>query len=234
MGKLVKKVTTVYDYLKSRDSLSMLKCQDMIVATTAIVDKGRTKAEVQQAIKCKEAAVKRIVRKFENDDLGEEEIEWCLYSIGDNSSFLVFNRDPVDQMISYLTTNFPANLPAESPRSLTIRSGYKGARLSHPHAQQFQYCLQTLTLWREIQNDMFKLWCLAEDDLLASNNYYSLRDTGQGLNRVQSAPAIGRAMHDILQRAQRKVGSWIGSSARVPAQVCRPPPCDGHDSSGPW
>jgi len=210
--KLVKKVTTVYDYLKSKDSLKMLKCQDMVVATTAIVDRGRTRAEVQQAIKCKEAAVKRIIRKFSNDDIGEEEIEWCLYSIGDNSSFLVFNRDPVDQMISYLTSNFPSNLPADSPRSLSIRSGYKGARLSHPHTQQYQYCLQTLTLWREIQNDMFKLWCLAEEDLLASNNYYSLRDTGQGLNRVQSAPSIGRAMHEILHRAQKKVGSWIGSS----------------------
>ena len=81
--KLVKKVTTVYEYLKSRDSLAMLKCQDMIMATTAIVDRGRTKAEVQQAIKCKESAVKRIVRKFSNDDIGEEEIEWCLYSIGE-------------------------------------------------------------------------------------------------------------------------------------------------------
>ena len=76
---------------------------------------------------------------------------------------------------------------------------------------------------------MFKLWCLAEEDLLATNNYYSLRDTGQvivilrliwsstrdplqGLNRVQSAPSIGRAMHEIIHRAQRKVGSWIGSS----------------------
>merc|ERR1719412_1834573 len=115
-------------------------------------------------------------------------------------------------MISYLTKNFPENLEADSARSLAIRSGYKGARLSHPHSQQFQYCLQTLTLWREIQNDMFKLWCLAEDDLLATNNYYSLRDTGQGLNRVQSAPSIGRAMHEIIHRAQKKVGSWIGSS----------------------
>jgi len=210
--KLVKKVTTVYDFLKSKDSLLMLKCPDMLMATTAIVDRGRTRAEVQQAIRLKESAVKRIVRKFSNDDLGEEEIEWCLYSIGDNSSFLVFNRDPVDQMISYLNTSFPSTLPTDSPRSLSIRSGYKGARLSHPHTQQYQYCLQTLTLWREIQSDMFKLWCLAEDDLLASNNYYSLRDTGQGLNRVQSAPAIGRAMHEILHRAQKQVGSWIGSS----------------------
>ena len=53
--KLVKKVTTVYDYLKSKDSLLM--------ATTAIMDRGRTRAEVQQAIKCKESAVKWIVRK---------------------------------------------------------------------------------------------------------------------------------------------------------------------------
>ena len=93
-----------------------------------------------------------------------------------------------------------------------FRSGYKGARLSHPHSQQFQYCLQTLTLWREIQNDMFKLWCLAEEDLLHCNNYYSLRDTGQGLNRVQSAPTIGKHMHEILHRSQKKLGSWIGSS----------------------
>ena len=210
--KLVKKVTTVYDFLAARDSLALLKSPDVIIATTAIVDKGRTRGEVQAAIKTKEAAVKRLVRKFSGDDLSEEEVEWCLYSIGDNSAFLVFNRDPVDQMIQFLTQNFPADLPADHPRSLAIRSGYKGARLSHPHGQQHQYCLQTLTLWREVQNDMFKLWCLAEEDLLAGNNYYSLRDTGQGLNRVQSAPSIARAMHEILHRAQRRLGSWIGSS----------------------
>ena len=108
-------------------------------------------------------------------------------------------------MICYLNTNFRSTLPMNSPRSLGIRSGYKGARLSHPHSQQYQYGLQTVSLWKEIQSDMFMLWCLAEEGLLASNNYYSLRDTGQGLNRVQSAPAIGRAMHDILHRAQKQV-----------------------------
>ena len=34
----------------------------------------------------------------------------------------------------------------------------------------------------------------------------------QGLNRIQSAPRIGRAMCDILRRAQRALGSWVGSS----------------------
>merc|ERR1711973_760190 len=92
------------------DCMGLLKSPDVIIATTAIVDKGKTKAEVQQEIKKKEAAVKRLVRRFSNDDVSEENIEWCLYSIGDNSAFLVFNRDPVDQMIGYLTSNFPADL----------------------------------------------------------------------------------------------------------------------------
>jgi len=210
--KFVRKVLTVYDFLEERQSLSLLKHPDILLATTAIVDRGRTRSEVQQNIKQKEAAVKRLIYKFTSDNLSEDEIEWCLYSVGDNSSFLVFNRDPVDKMIEMLQESFPENLSNDSRRSLAIRAGSKGARLSHGHSQQFQYALQSLTLWREIQNDMFKLWCLAEEDLLDSGNYYSLRDTGQGLNRVQSAPRIGRAMHEILHRSQRKVGSWIGSS----------------------
>jgi hypothetical protein len=33
---------------------------------------------------------------------------------------------------------------------LAIRSGKNGARLSHDHAKQYAYVLQSLTLWREI------------------------------------------------------------------------------------
>lgn len=35
--------------------------------------------------------------------------------------------------------------------------------------------LQSLTLWREVTHDMFKLWILAEDDLLESGNNYRLK-----------------------------------------------------------
>lgn len=59
---------------------------------------------------------------------------------------------------------------------------------------------------------MFHLWYLAESDLLADNVPYRLRDTGQGLNRVQAAPKTSRMMHVILNRAQKSIGSWVGSS----------------------
>ncbi|CAL1700387.1 unnamed protein product [Somion occarium] len=49
-------------------------------------------------------------------------------------------------------------------------------------------------------------------DLLSENVPYRLRDTGQGLNRVQAAPKTSRMMHVILNRAQRSIGSWVGSS----------------------
>lgn len=60
---------------------------------------------------------------------------------------------------------------------------------------------------------MFRLWSLAEQDLLSENVSYRLRDTGQGLNRVQAAPKTSRMIHAILHRAQQSVGTWIGSSA---------------------
>lgn len=58
---------------------------------------------------------------------------------------------------------------------------------------------------------MFRLWSLAETDLLNPFNGYRLRDTGQGLNRMQHAPKTARIMQLILQRAQKSIGFWVGS-----------------------
>lgn len=61
---------------------------------------------------------------------------------------------------------------------------------------------------------MFRLWRLAEEDLLREGEgaRYRLADTGQGLNRVQQAPATGRAMRAVLERCQAALGgAWVGS-----------------------
>merc|ERR1711964_495096 len=59
---------------------------------------------------------------------------------------------------------------------------------------------------------MFRLWYLAEEDLLDAQNGYRLRDTGQGLNRMQSCPRVGKAIRSIVSKIQRQVGGWVGSS----------------------
>jgi len=72
---------------------------------------------------------------------------------------------------------------------------------------------QALQLMCQFLTDMFQLWCLTEQDLLSDSISYRLRDTGQGLNRVQAAPKTSRMMHAILHRAQKSLGSWVGSAA---------------------
>lgn len=64
-----------------------------------------------------------------------------------------------------------------------------------------------MTLWREILDDFFRLWFLAEQDLLDKENPYRLRNTGQGLHRIQSCPRVYAAMREIIFRVQNKVGN---------------------------
>ncbi len=87
----------------------------------------------------------------------QEDILRCLYSLSDNNSYLLFNRDPVDRMIEYLHAYFRPDY-AESGASLAISGGLAGARLTHNHERQFHYVLQSLTLWREISHDVSRLY----------------------------------------------------------------------------
>ena len=48
--------------------------------------------------------------------------------------------------------------------------------------------------------------------MLRPSNRYRLTNTGQGLQRVQPAPAVSAAMSAILSRCQRRIGRWVGSS----------------------
>ena len=37
-----------------------------------------------------------------------------------------------------------------------------------------RFATQSLSLWREIADNMYKMWCLAEEDLLDESNAYRL------------------------------------------------------------
>jgi hypothetical protein len=211
--KLVKPMRTAYTLLLEKNGLAMLDDGLMHQATAEIDHVGKARFEVQRLIKAKEKARELLARKYATADLTKDEILSVLYSISDNNAYLRFNRDPVDRMLLYLTSNFDPKHPGDDRAfSLGINVGANGSRLSHTHERQFAYVSQSLTLWREVSNDMFKLWTLAETDLLHESNRYQLTNTGQGLNRVQHAPRVGKAMHQLLHRCQQKLGSWVGSS----------------------
>jgi Protein of unknown function (DUF2009) len=53
-------------------------------------------------LQAKEAARAQLARKYRSSAISEEEILQCLYSIGDNNSYLAFSRDPITRMISLL------------------------------------------------------------------------------------------------------------------------------------
>ncbi len=167
-------------------------------------------------------------RGLSHDDWGQQpivlsydDIKVLLSSISDHNSFLKSNRDPIDYMMKFLTTYWKPD--EEDDFGLGIQSGYGGSCITHSHRQQYMFVYQSLLLWRHIMHDMYLLWMACEADLLDTQNYYRLRDTGQGLNRMQSAPRVGRHMSHILSMVHAKVGyagrqgagwggGWMGSS----------------------
>ena len=128
----------------------------MFYATMEILPETKSRGQIQREIKQKETAQERIARKYaRHGGLSKDDVKWCLYSIGDNSSFLTSNRLPIDKMIKLLTDNFKPD-KVEAGYSLAIAGGVDGARLTHSHNRQYFYALQSLTLWREINDDMFR------------------------------------------------------------------------------
>ncbi|KAI0296092.1 hypothetical protein B0F90DRAFT_1811346 [Multifurca ochricompacta] len=203
----VSPIKTVHGLLEDHGVLDLLRDPLITTATQEIVADRRNRREIQRDIKAKERAIETLSIKYcKEPKLPQEVVRQALYSIGDNHAFLRTNRDPCDRMIGYLQQYFhPTQVrDKKGADSLAIRSGRGGARLSHDHAKQYAYVVQSLALWREILHDMFHLWSLAEQDLLSETVPYRLRDTGQGLNRVQASPKTSRMMHSL--------GGWVGSS----------------------
>lgn len=208
----------------------------MDVATREIYEAGKSRAEITEEVKAKESALKQLKQKYGEPeapegqrpknagDLGEllrgskrdsstmtqYEVELIVKSIGDHFSFQRFNQGPVDRMLHYLKSNFSPN--HEADYTLEISRGRGGSCLSHSHRTQYTFVMQSLLLWREIMGNMYPLWSLTEQDFLDAGLRYRLCDTGQGLNRLQSAPRVSKMMHSILHKVQREVGGWVGLS----------------------
>ena len=84
-------------------------------------------------------------------------------------------------MISYLKDYFNPEKYEEGYTLAISAGGDDGARLSHTHEKQYAYVLQSLLLWRDIAFDMFRLWQIAEDDLLNPDNKYELKNNAKSL-----------------------------------------------------
>ena len=170
--------------------------------------------------------------------ISQESLQLCIDSISDAIAIVESNVAPVQRMIHLLEDNFHHN-SLEKPFSLELRGnsgssftstskyGYgfgafgsaygsrdsSGPTLSHSHSTQYTFVWQSLTLWREVQRNMHRLWVCADADLLSITTSYQLLNTGQGLNRVQQCPKVRQVMSYLLSKTQKAAGSpWVGLS----------------------
>ncbi|CEG46467.1 hypothetical protein F443_14273 [Plasmopara halstedii] len=206
-------IKTVASLLKERHALEMLRDTRCEVATSvagAYPDLLKDSESLQRIARDKQQAIEELVRDYSSASLTEEEIRLCLASISDSQSYLASNRSPITCMINLLETFFNPE-KVEPGLSLEIRAGKNGARLSHSHMSQYEYVLQSLLLWKNITTSMLRLWWVVENDLLGGC-MYRLRDTGQGLNRMQQAPETSRLVHSVLHQTQKMRPRWVGSS----------------------
>jgi hypothetical protein len=214
---IVQPITTVSDLCNKHNISSLLKDSRLAEATEEINPRGRNRAKLQRLIKRKERTRSQLASEYAKKaepQLSKDEVERMLFSINDANAYLTFNADPVERLINLLKSYFDPNSSQQSTGGdLGIVVGKGGSRLTHKHAMQYKYVLQSLTLWTEMLRRMQKLWCLAESDMLNAKNPYSLRDTGQGLNRVQKAPLLGSELRKIVQGVSASLShEWVGST----------------------
>eukprot|EP00451_Oxyrrhis_marina_P010745 CAMPEP_0204321156 /NCGR_PEP_ID=MMETSP0469-20131031/8005_1 /ASSEMBLY_ACC=CAM_ASM_000384 /TAXON_ID=2969 /ORGANISM="Oxyrrhis marina" /LENGTH=550 /DNA_ID=CAMNT_0051302425 /DNA_START=57 /DNA_END=1709 /DNA_ORIENTATION=- len=211
---LVAPVKTVGSWLRTSSRGSELLGDPLLAVATKEIELGLSREQTGVEQKRKSDALTELLGKYAAGDdaaFTPGDLSDIVESIRDHYSFQAGNRYPVEAMIGLLKKYFTAEKAVDG-FSLAVQAGRGGAMFTHSHATQFTFVLQSLLLWREIMGNMFQLWHLTEADLLDPDSDYRLRDTGQGLNRVQSAPRVQKAMHQILHAVRSEVGSWVGLS----------------------
>ena len=92
-----------------------------------------------------------VIHRYRSNLLKEEEILLCLYSISDNNSFLLFNRDPIDRMIAYLKSYFRPD-QVEHSFSLGINTGMQARPTYSSLTHLYRCILLTIPFLNNIQS----------------------------------------------------------------------------------
>ena len=85
-------IKTVYDFLKSRESIDVLHDDSIVLATREISPDFKTRDQIDAEVQRKQSAIRSICEKYTNERISQEEIERCLLSMSDNNAFLMANR----------------------------------------------------------------------------------------------------------------------------------------------
>lgn len=207
-------VLTVKSFLESKGCLGMLQDSELLEKAADVGDvRVMGQEEQKRASTLRQEAIQTLRTRFVgNGRLTEEELMRVINSVQDGNAYVAGCRHPVDKMINYLKHYFDPTDPRDDNHSLAIQTGKGGSCLTHNHATQYKFVMQSLQLWREIQNQMYRLWKCADADLQDQTRPYRLFNTGQGLHRVQSAPRVGSAMMDILSTVKSRCNGWVGLS----------------------
>lgn len=206
-----------------------------------VTGKAVRRDEIDKQVKQKMEMAQQLLDTYAVDEnsthgISREELKLCIDSISDAVAVVESNVAPVERMIHLLEENFRPDT-YEKDFSLELRGSGKsfaaskygygfgafgggfgmrdssGPTLSHSHSTQYTFVWQSLTLWKEVQRNMHRLWVCADSDLLSVATGYQLLNTGQGLNRVQQCPKVGKVMRHLLTKTQMAAGSpWVGLS----------------------
>ena len=226
-------------FLEERACLELLQDDRLDGATMFIRDRDEEtgqrldRALVQEKVAEKHRLTNELVKDFASTTIPEDDVRRVIDSISDAIAYVESNVAPVQRMLSYLEDNFDPN-QAKDGFSLELRgssrgssfsnysryglsaygsSGSSGPTLSHSHSTQYVFVWQSLRLWSKVMRNMHRLWVSADEDLLSTSTSYQLFNTGQGLNRVQACPRVGKVMRNLLNATQQEAGSsWVGLS----------------------
>lgn len=205
-------ILTVAERLRALGALDLLQDKRLPLCITPVPRINDIK-KLNNALRYKDRSVAALCKEWAAKAPGNvtaDDIEVCVRSLNDANNFDDANSDSAGELLQLFMNFFkPEDKPAPEV-DLTIKEGAEGSRLSHEHKKHYAYVTQTLVLWQLITKDMFRLWKLAEDDMLNPENPVEFKETGQGKMRVQPAPNLYRAVKEILEKAKQTLGTWIG------------------------